>query len=285
MEISRLHVEAISAATKPRNQMPLPLSPGAPIFLGSDVTTFLHKYESIAAFTATDPSSRNVVVMLPYYCTEAIRETVMMMRGYERRDWAALKKEMMDAFRYTDSRPDSLVYTRQYLENLCAEFGGREDTESLKSFLRTYDHISGVVTERGMMVEYERTEMLRRAPVLSTVPSDHRPRPSVRNIGGTDGTAPRPSVPSLPAEDGMSADDGRGRQKYRHRPSSTVTGRHRAVTINTYIETVECAIQDINRFIYVSRLSISSKHSGSDGADVKGSCFTVKIVEKCTYYN
>jgi len=163
MEISRLHVEAISAAAKPRNQMPLPLCPVAPIFLGADVTTFLHQYESVAAFTATDPSSRNVVVMLPYYCTEAIRETVMMMRGYERRDWAALKKEVLDAFRYTDSRPDSLVYTREYLENLCAEFGGREDTESLKSFLRTYDHISGVVTERGMMVEYERTEMLLRA--------------------------------------------------------------------------------------------------------------------------
>jgi hypothetical protein len=28
------------------------------------------------------------------------------------------------------------------------------------SFLRTYDHISGVVTDGGMMVEYERTERL-----------------------------------------------------------------------------------------------------------------------------
>jgi len=165
MEISWLHVEAISAATKPRNQMPLPLSPGAPIFLGSDVTTFLHKYESLAACTSTDPTSSDAVTMFPYYRVEGsdVRDTVVMMRGYERRDWAALKKEMLDAFRYTDSRPDCLVYTRQYLENLCAEFGGRDDTESLKSFLRTYDHIGGVVTERGMMVEYEMTEMLLRA--------------------------------------------------------------------------------------------------------------------------
>jgi hypothetical protein len=72
MEISWLHIEAISAATKPRNHMPLLLSPGAPIFLDFDVTTFLHKYESIATYTATDISSRNVVVMLLYYCTEAI---------------------------------------------------------------------------------------------------------------------------------------------------------------------------------------------------------------------
>jgi hypothetical protein len=32
--------------------------------------------------------------------------------------------------------------------------------ETLKCFLRTYDHISGVVTEHGMMVEYERMEMM-----------------------------------------------------------------------------------------------------------------------------
>ena len=83
--------------------MPLRLCPGAPIFLRSDVTTFLHKYGSIAAFSATDPSSQNVVAMLPYYCSEAIRETVMMMPRYERQDWVALKKETLDAFRYTNS--------------------------------------------------------------------------------------------------------------------------------------------------------------------------------------
>jgi hypothetical protein len=70
---------------------------------------------------------------------------------------------MFDAFRYTDSLPDSLVYTRQYIENLSAEFGGRENMESLKSFLCNCDHVSGLVTEHGMMFEYERTEMLLRA--------------------------------------------------------------------------------------------------------------------------
>ena len=83
MEILRLHVEAISAATKHRNQMPLPYSPGAPIFRGSDVTTFLHKYESIATFTSTDPSSSDAVTMFPYYCVEGsdVRDMVVMMRG------------------------------------------------------------------------------------------------------------------------------------------------------------------------------------------------------------
>jgi len=93
------------------------------------------------------------------------------------------------------------------------------------------------------------------------------------------------TVPSTISAGRTGRCQGRGRQKYRHWPSSTVTGRHRAVTINTYTVTVERAVQDINRFIYIPRLSISNKHSGSDGADCEGSCFTVKIVEKCTYYN
>jgi hypothetical protein len=84
MEISRLHVEAISAATKHRNQMPLPLCAGAPIFLGSDVMTFVHKYESLTAFTSTDPTTSDAVTLFRYYCVEGsdVRDTVAMMRGY-----------------------------------------------------------------------------------------------------------------------------------------------------------------------------------------------------------
>jgi hypothetical protein len=100
----------------------------------------------LAAFTATDITESNVVAMLPYYCTEEIRESVMMMGGYTDCDWAALKKEMLDVFRYSDSRPNSIVYTRRYVEQVCADFGGCDNTESLKSFLHTYDHISGIVT-------------------------------------------------------------------------------------------------------------------------------------------
>ncbi|KAF8243841.1 hypothetical protein K440DRAFT_32483 [Wilcoxina mikolae CBS 423.85] len=162
MEIAELVVETISR--QQRNRFPLPNAPGAPAFRERDVTTFLHKYESLAAFTATDVTESSVIAMFPYYCMQGpqVREKIMMMRGYTDRNWAALKKEMLVAFRYADSRPDSLVHTRRYLENLCADFAGRDDTEGLKNFFRTYDHISGVVTERGMMCEYERTEMLLR---------------------------------------------------------------------------------------------------------------------------
>jgi len=36
---------------------------------------------------------------------------------------------------------------------------------------------------------------------------------------------------------------------------NTVTGRHWAVTIDTYTVTVERAVHDINRYIYQSRLN------------------------------
>jgi hypothetical protein len=61
----------------------------------------------------------------------------------------------------------------------------------------------------------------------------------------------------------MSADDGRGRQEYRHRPLSTVTGRHRALPITIYTVTVARAVEDINGYIYISRLSINRNHSVS----------------------
>ncbi|KAF8254199.1 hypothetical protein K440DRAFT_635704 [Wilcoxina mikolae CBS 423.85] len=118
------------------------------------------KYESLATFTTTDVTESNDIAMFSYYCAEEIREKVMMMRGYTDRDWAALKKELFDVFRYSDSWPDSLVYTRRYLEQFCAKVGGRDDMESLKSFLRTYDHISRIVTQSRMMCEYERIEIL-----------------------------------------------------------------------------------------------------------------------------
>jgi len=73
--------------------MPLPYSPGAPIFRGSDVTTFLHKYQSLADFTSTNPASPKAVTMFPCYCVEGsgVRDTVVMMRGYVGPDWAVLR--------------------------------------------------------------------------------------------------------------------------------------------------------------------------------------------------
>jgi len=164
IEIPQLFVEAISAAGTQRNRMPLLYSPGMPIFCSSEVTTFLHKYESLTAFSNTDTSSSDAVTMIPYYCVEGsnVRDTVVIMLRYVERDWAVFWTEMLDEFRLADSQSREVIYTRCYLEDLCTQYRGRDDTETLKSFLRTYDYMSGVVTKRGMMVQYERTEMLLR---------------------------------------------------------------------------------------------------------------------------
>jgi hypothetical protein len=77
----------------------------------------------------------------------------------------------------------------------------------------------------------------------------------------------------------------RGWQQFNPQPSSNVTRQRRAVPIDTYTVTVTRAVKDLNTFIYISGLSISSKNSGLDQADVDGSCFTVKIVVKCNAEN
>jgi hypothetical protein len=70
MEISRLYVEAISAANKHLNQMPLLLSPGTPIFLDSDVTKIIQKFEIPAPIISTDHTSSDAVTMFPCYSKE-----------------------------------------------------------------------------------------------------------------------------------------------------------------------------------------------------------------------
>ncbi|KAF8248715.1 hypothetical protein K440DRAFT_624241 [Wilcoxina mikolae CBS 423.85] len=67
MDIAGLLAEAI---TKHRNAMPLPNTPEAPLFHGIDVTTFLHKYKSLAAFTASNITEGNIIVMFPYNCMQ-----------------------------------------------------------------------------------------------------------------------------------------------------------------------------------------------------------------------
>jgi len=142
--------------------MPLPLSAGTYIFLGSDVMTFLNKYESLAIFTSTDPTSCDAGTMFPSYCVQGTHDpdTVVMMRRYVECDWVVLTTEMLDVFRVADSRSRDDMSTHRYLEELCAKFRCQDDMETLMSYLRTYNHISGVVTDRGMMVKNERMEML-----------------------------------------------------------------------------------------------------------------------------
>jgi hypothetical protein len=89
--------------------------------------------------------------------------------------WAILRTEMLGLFQHTDSQADSVVYSRHYLQHHCpilrnsftgcdhAEFGGLDQTVYLKSCSRLYEHISTVITECGMTVEYRGTEVLLRA--------------------------------------------------------------------------------------------------------------------------
>jgi len=82
--------------------------------------------------------------MFLYYCVAGsdVRDTVVMMRGYVERDWAVLRTEILDVFRLADTPSRNVIYKCRYLNDLWAEFGGRDDTETLKSFPCTYNLIS-----------------------------------------------------------------------------------------------------------------------------------------------
>jgi hypothetical protein len=100
--------------------------------------------------------------MFMHYCVEGwdIGDTVVMTRRYMERNWAVPRTEILDSFRQAESRSRNIINILRCLDNVCAKFRGRDDMETLKFFLCMYDLISGLVTECGMMVEYERTEML-----------------------------------------------------------------------------------------------------------------------------
>ena len=64
------------------DRMPLPQVPGAPSFDGTNVTAFIEKYECLARSTNCDVTASAVIGHFPYYCTEDVRETVLMLPAY-----------------------------------------------------------------------------------------------------------------------------------------------------------------------------------------------------------
>jgi len=87
---------------------------GAPVFGGADETNFFKTYEIPSSRTRTDPAAEDAIATFPYYCSETIQETIIMMTGYLKKDWVQMKEVLKDAFRHTDSR--LYMYNRSYLE-------------------------------------------------------------------------------------------------------------------------------------------------------------------------
>ena len=146
---------------------PLPQMPGVPSFDGTKVTAFVEKHECLARSTNCDVTVSAVIGHFPYYCTEDVPKTVLMLPAHaycdsESRSWPALRAEMLGAFRALDNA--AFKYTRGNLERLCSALQDHESDRDylfeLKSFLLSFHHISEEITASGMMCEYERTMLL-----------------------------------------------------------------------------------------------------------------------------
>ena len=143
------------------DRIPLPHMPGALSFDGTNVTAFLEKYESLARSTNCDVTASAVIGHFPNYCTEDVRETVLMLPAYTycdgvSRSWLALRAEMLDTFRALGSA--AFKYTHRNLERLCSAFCDHSGdcpvcprNLELKSFLLAYHRISERVAASGMM--------------------------------------------------------------------------------------------------------------------------------------
>lgn len=111
-------------------------------------------------------TARVVIGYFLFYYTEDVCETVRTLPGYfddGSRSWQTPRTEMLGAFRAFGG--GAFKYTRGNLERPCRAFRDCERDclvrpRELKSFLRSYHHISEKAAASGMMGEYERTVIL-----------------------------------------------------------------------------------------------------------------------------
>ena len=86
------------------DRMPLPQMPGVPSFDGTNASAFIETYASLARSTNCDVTVSAVIGHFPYYCTEDVLETVLMLPAYAycsddgSRSWPTLRAEMLDTF-------------------------------------------------------------------------------------------------------------------------------------------------------------------------------------------
>src|SRR5258708_4384328 len=91
-----------------RHPMPMPSSPGTPLFDGADVTEFLARFEDMCDEYQIDAPSR--AQKLPRYCTVVVGRYVSTMTASQAKDWEVLKEDLKKDFKHKDTV--QLLYTR-----------------------------------------------------------------------------------------------------------------------------------------------------------------------------
>jgi hypothetical protein len=144
--------DIVMALSRQLVRMPLPETPGAPFFDSINVTKFLELYEIL--FTACHWDAITAVQWLPFYCLGTVADTIRLFQGYIDRDWALLKRELLEEYRSQDSWQQ--IHTIAFLQQLAHRqaLQTSEDYASIRSYTRTFSAISANLVQRGVFTEY-----------------------------------------------------------------------------------------------------------------------------------
>ncbi len=105
-----------------RAAMPLPHTPRAFLFTGTNVTDFFKRFEDMA--TDYGLSDDRKVRRVQKYCEFGIAQRIQDLDSYEEKDWKGLMKEMKAI--YKNVNIDQQRYTRAYLTTLAYKARGEK---------------------------------------------------------------------------------------------------------------------------------------------------------------
>src|SRR6266498_639630 len=116
-----------------RTAIPLPHTPGAPSFTGTNITDFLIRFKNIA--TDYGLSDDRKMQRVQKYYKFGITQRIQDLDSYEEKDWKRLIKEMKTI--YKNKNINQQQYTRAYLTTLAHKARGEKEVNSYSRQFRS----------------------------------------------------------------------------------------------------------------------------------------------------
>ena len=136
--------------------MPEPGSRAAPEFNGKNIHNFIKRWETLCKRCGTGAEDPQFVDELYWYCTTECQATIAMMSGYVQKNWAILKKQLLDTYRRQDTLSIRWTATTiaRYFEN--QEKHGVE----IGSIVSSFGTIATGLINEGVIQEWQACQLL-----------------------------------------------------------------------------------------------------------------------------
>jgi hypothetical protein len=160
-----------------RLPMPLPGSPGVPLFEGANATEFLDNFDDLCDEYAVTEQGR--LVKLPKYCSRSIGDSIKSQKAWVEKDYPALRKAILWEYRMYDSHQQ--MYSTEFLERYKSI--KRTEKDDILQYCRKYHMIATFLFEKGAPNKYQagvwflhglpqsvRANVMRKYKIISTEP-------------------------------------------------------------------------------------------------------------------